>query len=323
MTDKKKLTTIVAVPDCEIKLNGVEYDAILVPKERLVIMDYTKHPEILDRKEKVLMDALKKGIEIEMTKEEWEELQNPDRKNAVKHKGANQTNKTNRKTATSPDGANLTTTSPDGANLTATNPDAADLTDARADANSLTNASQDIASPNSASSDTANTDNNINAAFKRLEEMVAELPQIQAKNERLAQASEARRLIELRDIAKGFKDEIDSYDQTIEKARTDVWEAVANNDDITNAAAQEKRNRGLLLIRAYTEMRASRLHVAERAKNLFNTAMGTTSLNSDNLPDELDALALTNEEYYSLQNMIDNFKQEYEQLYNLCNDSID
>lgn len=52
---------LVATRDIKVSIHGVEYDCLLIPKDRLVDVDYTQAPEEHPAV-KALIDKVEKGI---------------------------------------------------------------------------------------------------------------------------------------------------------------------------------------------------------------------------------------------------------------------
>jgi hypothetical protein len=145
-------------------------------------------------------------------------------------------------------------------------------------------------------------------AFARLEEMVAELPAIQAEDARLAQAREARVLREAHRRAVALEAEIDGYSQTIDTALVEAKAASDQQD-------AEEEGRNLALVRMYTELRYTRLATMQRAQDEVRSLLAQGSLT---LEDSLDEYALPDEDYEALETTIRAFQEEYQQLYALC-----
>jgi hypothetical protein len=145
-------------------------------------------------------------------------------------------------------------------------------------------------------------------AFARLEEMVAELPAIQAEDARLAQAREARVLREAHRRAAALEAEIDGYSQTIDTALVEAKAASDQQD-------AEEEGHNLALVRMYTELRYTRLATMQRAQDEVRSLLAQGSLT---LEDSLDEYALPDEDYEALEAAIRAFQEEYQQLYALC-----
>jgi hypothetical protein len=174
---------------------------------------------------------------------------------------------------------------------------------------------------------------NVDEAFAKLEELVAKIPEIQLIDAKLQQAKNARQLTQLDATYKSYKLEIEGYENAIEQARIEVWKTTNKSEDegvkatnATEATTSEeatepevRRSRALLLMRAYTELRMTRLHLLEKAKAALDRALKDFDLE---LNDKLPELALTDDEFEQLGRILDDFKTEYQELYDFCNKNM-
>jgi chromosome segregation ATPase len=151
-------------------------------------------------------------------------------------------------------------------------------------------------------------DTDAEAAFARLEELVAQLPAIQEEDTRLCQARAARNLREAQQRASILEDELAGYKRTLEQALRDAKAAAEAGDT-------EEEGRNLALVRAYNELNYTRLAALERAQSELRSLLKHGLLSLD---DPLEDYALPNDEYEALTARVQAFQREYQQLYDLC-----
>ncbi|MDR2196790.1 MAG: hypothetical protein LBO07_02370 [Coriobacteriales bacterium] len=146
------------------------------------------------------------------------------------------------------------------------------------------------------------------AAFARLEELLALLPAIQAEDQRLTRARNARCLRQADARARYFEAQITQ----IETTRDQALLAGKKASDEGNAA-EEGRHAGLA--RMCQELYYTRLHSMQKAQDERRDLLQQSDLT---LEDPLDEYALADEEYEALEARIRDFQEEYQQLYALC-----
>jgi hypothetical protein len=146
------------------------------------------------------------------------------------------------------------------------------------------------------------------AAFARLEELVAMLPDIQTRDQLLMRAREARNLLDIQERTRLFKNEIAGYKRIFDQALRDAKTASDTGD--TDAEGYN-----LALVRMYDELRYTRLATMERAENELREMLAHSELTLD---DPLASYALSDEEYQRLEDGIHAYQEEYQKLYEYC-----
>jgi hypothetical protein len=145
-------------------------------------------------------------------------------------------------------------------------------------------------------------------AFARLDELISRLPDMQEADARFMRARKARGLREARDHAAALEAEIEGYQTTLDQALV-AAKASADADD-SDAAAHK-----LLQVRAYDELRYTRLATAQRAQDKLRDLLKTGTLT---LEDPLDEYALSDAEYAALESQLLSFQAEYLQVFKHC-----
>jgi predicted RNase H-like nuclease (RuvC/YqgF family) len=145
-------------------------------------------------------------------------------------------------------------------------------------------------------------------AFARLAELLAELDEMQEKGNRLTRAREARELKALKDRAARLTAETQRYGQKVDEANKEM-EAAAQVGDV---AAQ---GRALGALRTYSELYALRLGPQQNAARTLDLALKEGALSLD---DQLDEIALSNDEFAALEKEVSCYRAEYLACYELC-----
>jgi hypothetical protein len=146
------------------------------------------------------------------------------------------------------------------------------------------------------------------AAFARLDELVALLPTIQAKDETLLKAREARGLLKADRLARVLEKELNDYQETYNQALSDAKKA-ADVDD------KEGEARNLSIVRAYSELISLRRAPEQRSKSSLRKLLEEGALGLD---DPLEEYALPDEDFAALEKEILAYQEEYRQVYALC-----
>jgi rhamnose utilization protein RhaD (predicted bifunctional aldolase and dehydrogenase) len=153
-----------------------------------------------------------------------------------------------------------------------------------------------------------NTPDTPDAAFARLAELLEQLPAIQEADARLTRAHNARKLREAHERATTLEAEIVGYETMRDQALMDA-KAAADIDDSTTEAHK------LVAVRAYDELRYTRLATMQRSQNELRQLLKAGPLA---LEDPLDEYALVDAEYRALETRVNNFQEEYQRLFEYC-----
>ncbi|MDR0514972.1 MAG: hypothetical protein LBG81_07410 [Coriobacteriaceae bacterium] len=145
-------------------------------------------------------------------------------------------------------------------------------------------------------------------AFARLEELLAQLEEIQEKDALLTQAREARELRDLKKRAAALEEEVRGYEEIKNKA---IVDAKAAND----AGDQEAEGKALALLRMYSELYSVRLAPQQRAAEAWRKAQEQSTLGTDA---PLDDLTLEDGHYAALEKEVRDYREEYLACYELC-----
>ena len=149
---------------------------------------------------------------------------------------------------------------------------------------------------------------NADADFAHLEELLKELPAIQAEDARLLVAREARSLREAQRRAHELERELDGYDQLVKSSLRDAKCA-------SDAGDGEAEGYHLGVLRMNKELHYTRLASLQRAQDALRDALKTGTLSLD---DPLEELALADEEYEALELRIRSFRDDYLATYERC-----
>jgi hypothetical protein len=187
-----------------------------------------------------------------------------------------------------------------------TSPDSTPAPDSAPSSDGTPTSLDGTSAPDSAS--TAPDALDADAAFARLEELVALLPEIQTRDQQLLRAREARELLELDRRAHLLINEIAGYERIFNQALLDAKVA-------SDVGDPEAEGHNLALVRMYNELKYTRLATKERAENDLREALKRSDLS---LNDPLVELALSDEDYQALENNIHAYQQEYQQVYEFC-----
>ena len=143
--------------------------------------------------------------------------------------------------------------------------------------------------------------------FTRLQELVEQLPEIERQDRLLTRARNARRLRQADQRARSLTAELENYQKTINRALLDAKAAAEQNDK-----QQEEHN--LALLRIYKELHFTRLATQQRAQDEVRELQKRAGIS---LADPLEDWSLNDADYASLEARINDFRDEYQQLYEL------
>lgn len=145
-------------------------------------------------------------------------------------------------------------------------------------------------------------------AFARLEELLTSLPQVQEKDKLLLRAREARNLLTIERQTRLLQAEMAGYERVFNQALLDAKAA-------SDAGDEEAEGENLSIVRAYNELKYTRLGAVQRSENELCEALKTSGLTLD---DPLAEYALSDEDYQALENEIVTFQEEYTTVYEYC-----
>ncbi|MDR3053765.1 MAG: hypothetical protein LBU48_07890 [Coriobacteriales bacterium] len=146
------------------------------------------------------------------------------------------------------------------------------------------------------------------SAFARLEKLVAMLPQIQRRDTLLLRAREARNLLEIDARTRMLQNEIAGYERVLNQALLDAKAASETGD-------ADGESRQLSIVRAYNELKYTRLSAMQRSENGLREALKASELT---LEDPLAEYALGDEDFLALEAEIHDYQEEYQRLYDYC-----